>query len=165
MSTSPTAVPAILMGGALDIEAVMPVMAEAFDPLFGEAWSRGQCLGMLTLPDVWLLLATSPGEPGASGFALARRTLEDAELLLIGVRRRARAQGIGRALIERTAREARTRGAERLMLEVRATNPAISLYRAAGFAQIGCRKDYYRGANGQLNDALTLSRSLKLALP
>lgn len=152
----------IRLAGAPDIDEIMHVMAEAFDPAFGEAWNRGQCLGMLTLPDVWLVIATLPDAPRATGFALTRRTLDEAELLLIAVLPRARGQGIGRALVERTALEARRRGATRLMLEVRATNPALALYQSAGFAQIGRRRDYYRGANGQLNDALTLSRALAL---
>jgi ribosomal-protein-alanine N-acetyltransferase len=155
----------IEMSAARDIDAVMQVMDTAFDPVFGEAWNRGQCLGMLTLPDVWLLTARADGEDAVAGFALTRRTVDEAELLLIGVRPAARGKGIGRALIERTCREARIRGAVKLMLEVRATNPALDLYRKSGFRQIGRRKDYYRGADGQLNDALTLSRPLAIALP
>lgn len=155
----------IEMTTARDIDAVMQVMDAAFDPMFGEAWNRGQCLGMLTLPDVWLMTARAGDAGAADGFALTRRTVDEAELLLIGVRPAARGKGIGRALIERTCREARTRGAIRLMLEVRATNPALDLYREAGFRQIGRRKDYYRGADGRLNDALTLSRMLAIALP
>jgi ribosomal-protein-alanine N-acetyltransferase len=153
------------MTAARDIDAVMLLMETAFDPVFGEAWSRGQLLGMLTLPDVWLMMARLESQDGAAGFALSRRTLDEAELLLIGVRPDLQGKGIGRALIERTCREARVRGAIRLMLEVRATNPAIELYRNAGFRQIGRRKDYYRGADGRLNDALTLSRVLAIALP
>jgi len=146
--------------GIASIDDVMSIMVQAFDPAFGEAWSRGQCLGMMALPDVWLMLGqTAPREP-TSGFALARRTLDDAELLLIGVRPTARGLGLGRALIEATAEEAQKRGASRLMLEVRSSNPALSLYQAAGFEQVGRRRDYYRGAAGQLNDALTLSRPL-----
>ena len=115
--------PRISRAGTADMDAVMAIMAEAFDPAFGEAWTRGQCLGMLGLPNVWLLLAMLDGETRASGFALARRTLDEAELLLIAVRTSARGQGLGRTLIEATAEEARRQGAKRLMLEVRATNP------------------------------------------
>lgn len=152
--------PVTRMSGIHGIDEVMMIMADAFDPAFGEAWNRGQCLGMLALPDTWLMLGqTAPGAP-TSGFALTRRSLDEAELLLIAVRPNARGAGLGRALIEATAVEAHRRGAERLMLEVRATNPALALYQHAGFEQIGRRRDYYRGAGGQLNDALTLSRPL-----
>lgn len=151
--------PTIIRGGIAELDDVMPIMANAFDPTFGEAWTRGQCIGMLSLPDVWLLLAIEAGAKRASGFALARRTVDEAELLLIAVLPAARGRGIGHALLDRTAREARGRGAERLVLEVRSTNPALALYAAAGFEQIGRRINYYRGATGALNDALTLARA------
>lgn len=153
---------AIRRANATEIDDIMPIMTAAFDPAFGEAWSRGQCLGMLTLPDTWLLIARADQVP--VGFALARRTLDESELLLIAVHPDARGVGTGRALIDRTAAEAKRRGADKLMLEVRANNPALALYEAAGFKQIGRRRDYYRGADGTLNDALTLCRLLP-ALP
>ena len=39
-------------GDERDIDVLMEVMTRAFDPLFGEAWNAGQCLGILSLPDV-----------------------------------------------------------------------------------------------------------------
>ena len=144
---------------ARDMDAAMAVMERAFDPAFGEAWSRGQCLGMLSLPDVWLILAEDGGDRPL-GFALSRVTLDDAELLLLAVDPAARGQGIGTALITRTAFVAEARGATRLLLEVRESNPALALYRRAGFAEIGRRAAYYRGANGATHDAITLARTL-----
>ena len=44
-------------GGARDVADVMRVMEDAFHPAYGEAWTRGQCLGILELPRVWLTLA------------------------------------------------------------------------------------------------------------
>ena len=143
--------------GIAGIDAAMTIMEAAFDPEFGEAWNRGQCLGILSLSDTWLSLA---GEPAPAGFALARRMLDDAELLLLAVAPSARGHGIARALIEHTAAESRRRGASRLLLEVRANNGAASLYEQAGFAAIGRRTGYYRSPNGTLHDALTLARSL-----
>jgi ribosomal-protein-alanine N-acetyltransferase len=147
-------------GSIADIEAVMRIMDAAFDPAFGEAWNRGQVLGILSLSDVWLHLATPEGAELPEGFALARRTLDESELLLLAVRPLARGGGIGRALVDAVAREARTRGALRLMLEMRDGNPAAALYAAAGFGQIGRRRDYYRGRDHMLHDAITLARPL-----
>jgi ribosomal-protein-alanine N-acetyltransferase len=155
--------PIISSGTGLDIEDVMRIMDPAFDPVFGEAWNRGQVLGILSLSDVWLILATPADGELPEGFALARRTLEDAELLLLAVRPEARSRGIGRALVDAVADESRTRGAIRLMLEMRDGNPAIALYSAAGFGQIGRRRDYYRGRDGSLHDAITLARPLGVA--
>ena len=146
---------ALVSGLAADIESVMPVMDTAFDPRFGEAWTRGQCLGILSLPDVWLTLAKLP-EGRVCGFTLARRTLDEAELLLLAVEPVSRGQGIGRALVGRCAVDAFRRGARKLMLEMRDGNSAGMLYESIGFAIIGRRKAYYRGHDGRLHDALTM---------
>ena len=150
----------IKAGSIADIEAVMRIMDAAFDPAFGEAWNRGQVLGILSLSDVWLMMATFGDGALSEGFALARRTLDEAELLLLAVRPEARLRGIGRALVEAVAEEAHARGALRLMLEMRAGNPAQALYRASGFGEIGRRRDYYRGRDRSLHDAITLARPL-----
>lgn len=149
---------AIRPGSAAEIDAVMGVMGRAFDPAFGEAWSRAQCLGMLALADSWLLLACEDGR--AVGFALGRLIVDDVELLLLAVEPAARGEGVGRELIERMAAQARAKGAGRLLLEMRADNPAQRLYEAAGFIAIGKRKDYYRRPDGMLSDAVTLARPI-----
>jgi ribosomal-protein-alanine N-acetyltransferase len=56
--------------------------------------------------------------------------------------------------------EARERGIGRVHLEVRDGNPAISMYRSAGFEQAGRRRNYYRAPDGRRFDALTLVREL-----
>lgn len=145
-------------GNEGDIGAVMEVMDRAFDPAFGEAWSAGQCLGMLSLPGVWLTFAEE--DMRTAGFALSRLLMDEAELLLLAVEPDARGQGIGRALIERTVRIAAGKGAHRLLLEVRDDNPALDLYRNAGFSEIGRRRNYYQGADGTARDALTLARPI-----
>lgn len=145
-------------GNEGDIGAVMEVMDRAFDPAFGEAWSAGQCLGMLSLPGVWLTFAEE--DMRTAGFALSRLLMDEAELLLLAVEPDARGQGIGRALIERTVRIAAGKGALRLLLEVRDDNPALDLYRNAGFSEIGRRRNYYQGADGTTRDALTLARPI-----
>ena len=150
-------------GNEGDIGAVMEVMDRAFDPAYGEAWSAGQCLGMLSLPGVWLSFAED-GEHTV-GFALSRLLMDEAELLLLAVDPAARGQGVGRALIERTAGIAAEKGAQRLLLEVREDNRALDLYRGAGFGEIGRRQKYYQGADGTSRDALTLARRIERDRP
>lgn len=144
--------------GTISIDDVMQVMDEAFDPAFGEAWTAAQCTGLLGLPGTWLLLARHGDQP--AGFALARATLDEGELLLIGVRPAFRRRGTGAALMDAVLAEGRTRGVARLHLEVRDGNAARALYERMGFAEVGRRRDYYRGAAGDRMDAVTLSRSL-----
>ncbi|PTQ11446.1 ribosomal-protein-alanine acetyltransferase [Sphingomonas oleivorans] len=149
---------ALREGGIRDVEEMMITMDEAFDAAFGEAWTKPQCQGLMTLPGVWVTLATVDGEP--AGFALNRVICDEAELLLLGVRPAYQGRGIGRALLERSRELARQQGAERLHLEVRHGNKALFLYQSAGFSEVGRRRGYYRGRDGQLFDALTLASSL-----
>jgi ribosomal-protein-alanine N-acetyltransferase len=142
-----------------DMDAVMAVMGAAFEPSYGEAWTRSQCSGILPMPGVALRIAL--GENGAiAGFALFRAIVDEAELLLIAVDPAVQHQGIGAALIDDFITFARSRGASRLHLEVRDGNSAIALYERAGFSLAGVRREYYRGCDGHKRDALTLAREL-----
>lgn len=143
-------------GGFDDLDIVMPVMDAAFDPVFGEAWSRSQCGGILPMRGVELWLAETP-DHRAAGFALWRTIYEDSELLLLAVAPGYQHQGIGRALLETFLSAAREQGARRLHLEVRDGNPAVQFYEAAGFRLAGRRRDYYRGHDNERHDALTYS--------
>ena len=145
-------------GNEGDLDVLMQIMNSAFDPLFGEAWNAGQCLGILSLPDVWLTFAEAGDR--TLGFALSRLLMDEAELLLLAVEPDARCHGVGRALIERTIAVAADKGAHRLLLEVRDGNQARDLYNDAGFDEIGRRRDYYRGLDGATRDALTLARPI-----
>jgi len=157
VSSAPDLPPAIAIreGGLGDLDQVMAVMASAFDPGFGERWTRSQCAGILPMTGVALRLTGDPVE----GFALMRVVADEAELLLIAVAPAAQQQGIGQALLDDFVDRAREKGGDRLHLEVRASNPAIELYRANGFVPAGRRRDYYRGPNGELHDAITLVRA------
>lgn len=145
-------------GTAGDLAAVMQVMEDSFDPVFGEGWTAPQCAGLLPMAGVWLSLARE-GEKVA-GFALSRVVAGEAELLLLAVLRARQQHGIGQLLLNRFIDDARGRGARRLHLEVRDGNPAIRLYKQAGFSQVGRRRNYYSGRDGQLFDALTLAKTL-----
>jgi [ribosomal protein S18]-alanine N-acetyltransferase len=144
-------------GSLTDLDAVMRVMDESFDPRFGEAWTASQCAGLLPLPGVWLTLARDEGT--VIGFALARNVADEAELLLLAVRRNKQGLGVGKLLLDRFTEQARERGATRVHLEVREGNQALSLYRRADFTLVGRRRNYYSGHAGQTWDALTLAKS------
>ena len=145
-------------GDQRDLAAVDRVMAAAFEPRFGEAWSRSQCSGVLGMPGTWLMLAEDEGH--AVGFTLSRVILDEAELLLIAVDPAARRRGVGQTLLDATMTDAGARGARTIHLEVRAGNPAIALYTATGFVKVGERRGYYRGRAGEVFDALSYRRIL-----
>lgn len=156
-STAPLALTLRRAGGD-DLDAIMAIIEQAFDPRFGEAWTRAQCAGILPMSGVVLLLALVDGQP--RGFSLSRHVAGEAELLLIGVIPEARGQGIAGALLERFVADSRAAGATHLHLEVRDGNPAVSLYRQHHFTIAGRRSKYYRGPGGELFDALTMVRDL-----
>lgn len=140
-------------GTAADLAVVDGIMRRAFDPRYGEAWTRAQCLGIMAMPGVWLTLANIDGT--SVGFAITRATSDEAELLLLATDPRVRRNGVGGALLRSVLNEARDRAIKQLFLEVRADNEAIGLYRSLGFTKVGERRGYYRGQNGQLFDAYT----------
>lgn len=147
---------AIAEGGTADLGAVMRVMEDSFDPAFGEAWTTPQCAGLLPMTGVWLSLARQ--EDDVIGFALGRIVVNEAELLLLAVRRSYQGKGIGQMLLDRFAMVAGSKGAEQLHLEVRQGNHAVSLYSRNGYREVGRRRNYYNGRDGQLFDALTLAK-------
>ena len=147
-------------GTILDLDEMMTVMEDSFDPAFGEAWTTAQCAGILPMAGVWLSICRLGPEP--VGFALGRAVHDEAELLLLAVRRSAQRQQIGRQLLERFVSTAASRGAQRLHLEVREGNHAVKLYRSCGFTEAGRRRGYYSGRDGQVYDALTLARSVTI---
>lgn len=147
---------AIAEGGSADLAAVMQVMGDSFDPAFGEAWTGPQCAGLLPMSGVWLSLAREG--PAVVGFALARVVGGEAELLLLAVSRSSQRRGVGQMLLDRFATVAASKGAEQLHLEVREGNHAVSLYRRNGYREVGRRRNYYSGRDGQLFDALTLAK-------
>lgn len=146
------------------VDAIMVVMEESFDPAYGEAWTRAQVSGALILPSTHYRLAvgtdnaTDTTEP--RGFILSRHAAGEEELLLIAVRPRFRGCGIGRHLLEAFCKEAKSRGANNLFLEMREGNRAQTLYQAFGFTCVGRRKDYYRNGKTRPIDALTFKLSL-----
>lgn len=146
-------------GSIRDLPDVMTVMESAFDPRFGEGWTRSQCAGILPMHGVSLRVVRDPGD-AILGFSLYRTVMDEAELLLLAVPPKWRGQGIGRMLLDDFLAAARDYGASRVHLEVREGNPAMRMYRAAGFAIAGRRRKYYRGSDGSQFDALTLARRI-----
>jgi ribosomal-protein-alanine N-acetyltransferase len=144
-------------GSSEDIDSVMVVMDSAFGRRFGEAWTRSQLAGILPMSGVSLILARESGTGEAIGFSLFRTVAGESELLLLGVVTDRRRRGIGRRLLDDFLERARNEGVARVHLEVRDGNPAVEMYRNAGFSPVGRRRNYYHAADGQRYDAITLA--------
>jgi len=120
---------------AADAPLLAKIHAAAF--LEGGGWSAETIATLLGLDGVFGLHAEH-------GFILARRILDEAEILTLAVHPEARRQGVGLALVETAALAAATAGAKVMFLEVAEANaPGLALYAAAGFEKVGQRRDYY----------------------
>ena len=120
----------------------------------GSAWGEADFAGLLRSPGVFAL-----GD--GRGIALGRVAADEAELLTLAVLPEYRGSGLGRGLLAGFEAGARARGATVAHLEVAAGNaPAIFLYRAGGYAEVGRRAGYYRAPDRSRDDAVLMARTL-----
>lgn len=78
------------------------------------------------------------------GYVGSQSVLDEADMMNLAVRETARRQGIAKALVCALCRKLSEKGVQSLTLEVRDSNePAIRLYEALGFTQVGKRPNYY----------------------
>lgn len=120
-------------------------------------WSEQNFLDSLNAGHLGFILEK---EGQIAAWAVVMTVLDEAELLIIGVRPDMQRQGLGSKLLSFVLGE--LRGKTVLMnLEVRAGNlPAIGLYKRFGFLQTGIRRGYYPGENvSGREDALLMSLS------
>ena len=150
----------IAPGTSDQIDEVMTVMDAAFGDQFGEAWTRSQLNGILPMAGVFLIVAVDRASESVVGFSLFRTVADESELLLIAVLPSEQRSGVGSLLLEDFLGRAREDRASRVHLEVRDGNPAITMYRTAGFAPVGRRRNYYHAASGKRYDAITLAYEL-----
>ena len=85
-----------------------------------------------------------PASPGIFAFLIAHRVGAAWELENIVVAAAARRRGIGQRLLGELIEQVRSSQGSEISLEVRQSNhDARSLYRKAGFEEVGLRKGYY----------------------
>ena len=136
---------------ATDLGLVARLHAECFE----DAWDEQALAALLAMPGAFGLLGEAQ-----DGFILLRAIGGEAEILSLGVTPAARRRGVARGLLSAALDECRQRGAEKLYLEVACDNfAALGLYSAAGFVEIGRRRNYYVRA-GVTVDALVLARDV-----
>ena len=154
-----------MMAPVDDLDRIMAVMQAAFDPLYGEAWTRSQMENALLLGGCRYLMigeaGTAPAEGlPAAGFALLRAALDEEELLLFAIAPDFRRRGLGKHLLDQALQSAKSAGIRRMVLEMRRGNDAEYLYRGAGFQPVGLRRNYYRTSKGDHLDAITFARDI-----
>ncbi|HWG59603.1 MAG TPA: ribosomal protein S18-alanine N-acetyltransferase [Candidatus Acidoferrales bacterium] len=137
---------------AADLASVLSVQSES--PGISQ-WSRSDYETSLR-NEVAGWIAEDDGR--VVGFIVARLAAQEIEILNLAVRPASRRQGVGTELLNAALQWGRASGAERAILDVRASNrPALRLYERHGFHIEGRRPRYYRSP---AEDALLLGCSL-----
>ena len=110
---------------------------------FSDPWSENSVASELNNPlSLWLIAEENQA---VCGYVGSQTVLDETDMMNIAVRPDCRRRGIAAALITELVHQLRERGSHILRLEVRESNaPAIALYEAMGFTQLGLRKNYYR---------------------
>ena len=120
----------------------VPRIAQIEKSCFSTPWSEQAFYSQIEVDSVFAVL-TVEGE--TVGYAIIdTQILPESELFNIVVLPEYRGKGFSKILLEHVLEKARQRGAETVLLEVRASNAAaIGLYKKYGFTQNGIRKGYY----------------------
>lgn len=80
-----------------------------------------------------------------TAYVLGRIIPPEGEIYRVAVRPERRRRGVGYRLLDYAMKCGRGAGLDNTFLEVRRSNaPAIALYRAYGFTEVGVRRGYYR---------------------
>ena len=109
---------------------------------FVEPWSAGQLAGSLERADFCALVGEVDGE--IVGYICGTALFETAEIARVAVDINRRRAGLGGKLLDEFLALVKSRGAERVFLEVRVSNAAaIGLYESRAFSPLRVRLKYY----------------------
>jgi ribosomal-protein-alanine acetyltransferase len=124
-----------------DLDAIAAIEAASFS---ADRFSRHNLRRMLASRSAAFLLAEADGAALGYALILFRDRAGAARLYSIAIAPEARGLGLAKALIEAVEACAISRGADRLRLEVRASNKAaIGLYATSGFSILKESPGYY----------------------
>ena len=130
-------------------------IARLEEEIFNDAWSYRDVQDLICTEGGMCFTALEDGEVIA--YVIGRLIAPEGEIYRVAVTPRKRQRGIGYRLLDYAVKTSKGQGLERLFLEVRSKNvPAIRLYTAYGFKEIGRRKNYYKDPQ---DDAIVMLRA------
>ena len=132
-----------------DVPAVSAILQESPE---AAAWSEDSLLRFTSAESAaWVAVVNGV----VAGFLVGRIAADEFEILNMAVSRAHRRTGVGSNLLETALEFSHMAGSARAYGEVRVSNgPALALYARHGFAECGCRPQYYRDP---AEDAVLLS--------
>lgn len=129
----------------LELASITAIAAIERD-CFALPWSEKEIVSVCNRPDFCGIVAQMNGE--TVGYLLGLSLFEDAEVLRVAVEKKFRGQKIGGAILDKFFELVQAKGAQRIFLEVRASNePALRLYESRAFTRGRVREKYYE--NGE----------------
>lgn len=133
-----------------DLDVIMAIETRAY-PF---PWTMGIFRDCLRAGyPAWVL----SGREATIGYGVISLAADEAHVLNLCIAPERQGRGHGRYLLRALVKLAGERGAQRLFLEVRPSNPqAIALYHSEGFNEIGRRPRYYPTRDGR-EDALVMA--------
>jgi [ribosomal protein S18]-alanine N-acetyltransferase len=138
-----------------DLDGVLEVEDESFT----NPWTRDMYAWELQNRSVCHIFVVRTPEVRVAGFCAFWLVFDEIHINNVALRPGYRNRGLGTALMHHVMREARTLGAKRATLEVRASNVgARRLYERLGFTVSGSRRNYY---TNPVEDALILWAELE----
>jgi len=130
-----------------DLPQVLAIERQAYE----FPWTEGIFRDCIRIGYYCCLIETGSG---IQAYGILSSGGGESHVLNLCVHSEARRCGVGYALLNKLIDQARQRGADCLLLEVRPSNrEALALYQKAGFNEIGLRKAYYPARTGR-EDAL-----------
>jgi ribosomal-protein-alanine N-acetyltransferase len=119
-------------------------------------WSKANILSAIASKRTTVMGAFF--EEQLAGYAVFDCVIDEASLQNLSVHPKFQRKGIGRQLVQSIFEEYPQ--TQHVFLEVRISNkPAIALYEAMEFAELGVRPNYYPSKNGGKEDALLMALS------
>ena len=130
-------------------------IAQLESEVFPDAWSYRDIQNLICSEGAMCFSAIDGGEVVA--YVIGRLIAPEGEIYRVAVKPERRKRGIAYRLLDYAVKTSRGKGLERLFLEVRSKNiPAINLYTAYGFTEIGVRKSYYKDP---VDDAIVMLKA------
>ncbi|NNE22230.1 MAG: tRNA (adenosine(37)-N6)-threonylcarbamoyltransferase complex dimerization subunit type 1 TsaB [Rhizobiales bacterium] len=138
------------------------VLAGIHGECFPDGWSADDLSTMLASPGMTALIAVpGDGNDEPAGFILYRQAADEAEIITLCVRPAMRRRGVAAQLLGPAIAQAKSDGAAKMFLEVRADNTAAkALYGSAGLAEVGSRPGYYALQDGSRANATIMALDL-----
>ena len=136
----------------------IPAVAQLEKDNFSMPWSENVLRAEIENPLSLWIVALDDGQ--VVGYVGSQIVPDEADMMNLAVQDAYRRQGIARELVSKLLTRLKEMNVRSLTLEVRATNvPAIALYEALGFQEVGRRPGYYKKPK---EDALILRKEWQL---